>query len=119
MVFLGFLNTERAADHARETFKWHLRGVARPPQLLLEKYRDLCLYFNLAVAEEATQDFCIPNMIHVVFYAMVINIALELGVLSKDLVEHLTSSLEGLCWYMCEAWPQLDKHALLWAQYRF
>jgi len=47
---------------------------------------------------------------------MVVNEAFELGVLRRDLAEHLKSSLEGLRWYMCEAWMQLDKHALLWAQ---
>jgi len=57
-------------------------------------------------------------MVQVVFYVMVVNEAFKLGVLSRDLAEHLKLSLEGLRWYMCETWLQLDKHALLWVQYR-
>ena len=48
---------------------------------------------------------------------MVVNEALELGVLTRDLAEHLLC-LEGLRWYMCEACLQLDKLDLWWAQYR-
>ncbi|KAJ8434534.1 hypothetical protein Cgig2_004300 [Carnegiea gigantea] len=98
IVFLDFFSTEQVADYMKETFNWHLRGA-----------HELCPYFNLVVAEEVTQDFCIPEMIQAVFYAMLVNEAQELGVLSRDLAEHLKSCLEGLRWYMCEAWLQLDK----------
>jgi len=47
------------------------------------------------MAEESDQDFCIPEMTQVVFYIMVINDALELGVVSKELAEHLKAFLEG------------------------
>ncbi|KAJ8442138.1 hypothetical protein Cgig2_011328 [Carnegiea gigantea] len=92
MVFPDFLSTEQAANHIRETFK----GVTRPPRLLPKNYQDLCPYFDLAVVEEVARDFCILEMIQAVFYAMVVNEALELGVLSGDLAEHLKSALEGL-----------------------
>jgi len=55
------------------------------------------------VAEEAAWDFRTPDMIQAVFYAMVVNKALKLGALSRDLVEHLKLCLEGLRWYMYEA----------------
>ncbi|KAJ8423653.1 hypothetical protein Cgig2_010640 [Carnegiea gigantea] len=68
----------------------------RPPQALSENYHDLCLGFTLSEAEEAACDFRFPKMIQAVFYAMVVNDAFELRVLSRDLAEHLKSSLEGL-----------------------
>jgi len=55
------------------------------------------------VAEEATREFCIPEMIQGIFYAMVVNEALELGILSRALAEHLKLGLDGLWWYMCKA----------------
>ncbi|KAJ8423593.1 hypothetical protein Cgig2_003877 [Carnegiea gigantea] len=114
MVFPYFCSTEQPADHIRETFDWHLRGAACPPRPLPENYHDLCPNFDFAVAEEATRNFRFPYVVQAVFYAMVVNMAFKMGVLSRDLAEHLKSALEGLRWYMCEAWLQLDKHAFLW-----
>ncbi|KAJ8434358.1 hypothetical protein Cgig2_031604 [Carnegiea gigantea] len=93
------------------------RGAARPPRLLPENYHKLCPPFDLLVAEEAAPDFCIVEMIQAVFYAMVVNEALELGVLSGDLAEHLKLWLEGLWWYICEVWLQLNKLDLWWVLY--
>jgi len=94
-----------------------IEGVARHPLLLPEGYGELFPYFDLTVVEEAAQDFRIPRMTRAIFYDMVVNDAWELGVVSRELAEHLKLSLEGLRWYMCEAWLQLDKHALWLAQY--
>ena len=102
MVFPNFVSAEQAVDYVRETFKWHLRGAARSPRPLPENYHKLCPHFNLLVAEEAAQDFRIPEMIQAVFYAMVVNKAIELGVLSSDLAEHLKLCLKGLPCYVCE-----------------
>ena len=66
------------------------------------------------MAEVVARDLRIHEITQAVFYAMALNEALKLGVVSRDLVEHLKPSLEGLRWYMCEVWLQLDKHALLW-----
>ncbi|KAJ8425245.1 hypothetical protein Cgig2_015852 [Carnegiea gigantea] len=149
------------ADHVRETFKWHLRATSHPPRPLPEDYRDLCPGFILSDAEEAahdfnileivqatfyamvvndavelfvmsrdmaralnakqaddyvretfkwhlrgeesTRDFRIPEISYAVFYAMVVNDAFELGVMNRELAEHLKSSLEGLQWTSEEA----------------
>ena len=61
MVFPGFLNIEQA-----KTFKWPLRGSVRPPQLLPDNYHELCLHFDLTVAQEAARDFRIAEMIQAV-----------------------------------------------------
>ncbi|KAJ8443577.1 hypothetical protein Cgig2_020664 [Carnegiea gigantea] len=75
------------ALHVWETFNWRVRSVARPPLLLLENYHNLCLDFILAVVQEAARDFRILILVQVTFYAMVVNEALELGVLSRTM-EH-------------------------------
>ncbi|KAJ8427248.1 hypothetical protein Cgig2_023914 [Carnegiea gigantea] len=113
MVFSDFLSIKQAADYAKETFK----GAVRTPRSLPMSHYELCPHFNIAVAEEAARDFRIPEMIQGIFYAMVVNEALKLGVLSRDLAEHLKLCLEGLQWYMCKAWLQLDKLGLLCAKY--
>ncbi|KAJ8421392.1 hypothetical protein Cgig2_031917 [Carnegiea gigantea] len=110
-------STEQIADHIRETFKWHLRGPTCPPWPLLDNYHDFCSDLDLVVAAKAAGDFRILEMVQAIFYAMAVNEALELDVLGRDLAEQLKSTVEGLRCYMCEAWLQLNKHALLWAQY--
>jgi len=112
MVFPNFLSTEQAADYVRETFKWHLRGTSPPPQPLPDNYHNLRPYFDLDMAKEFARDFRIPEMTQAILYAMVVNDALELGVVNRELAKHLKRSIKGLWWYMCEAWLQLDKHAL-------
>lgn len=81
-----------------------------------EDYRDLCLYFILDDAKDATHDFFILKLIQVVFYAMVANKALELGVLSRSLVKDLEYALTSLWWSTFEAWLQLNRNAILTAR---
>ncbi|KAJ8431098.1 hypothetical protein Cgig2_007514 [Carnegiea gigantea] len=107
--FLPFCGTEEMANHVRETFKRHLRAASHPPLPLLEDYRDLCLGLTRPNAEEAARDFNIPEIIQATFYAMVVNDAVELFVMSRDMVEAHKSALKGL---------RVTKHALLEAQLR-
>ncbi|KAJ8433719.1 hypothetical protein Cgig2_004348 [Carnegiea gigantea] len=100
--FPDVLSTEQAADYVRETFKWHLRGATRPPRPFPTNYHELYTHFDLTAAEEALHDFCITKMVQAIFYTMVVNEAFELGVLSRDLAEHLKLCIEGLQWYMCK-----------------
>ncbi|KAJ8434513.1 LOW QUALITY PROTEIN: hypothetical protein Cgig2_030136 [Carnegiea gigantea] len=111
MVFPYYLSTEEMALHVLETFDWHLRRAARPPRPLLGDYRELCSDFIPFDAEEAACDFRIPEM--VIFSAMVVNDALELDVLSRDLADDLKSALITLRWYIFEARLQHNKSSLL------
>ncbi|KAJ8437188.1 hypothetical protein Cgig2_007538 [Carnegiea gigantea] len=88
MVFPDFLKYRVGIRPLQGNFQ----GAAHPPRPLPENYHDLCLYFDLAVVEEAARDFRIPEMIQAVFYAMVVNETLELGILSRDLAKHLKVS---------------------------
>ncbi|KAJ8424806.1 hypothetical protein Cgig2_025390 [Carnegiea gigantea] len=85
----------QAADYVRATFIWHLYC---PPWPLLEDCYGLCLYFHLGMTEEFARDFRIPKMTQAVFYAMVLNDAVELRVTSRDVADALTSVLESLNW---------------------
>jgi len=95
-----------------------LEGVLCPNQSLQENYQDLYLTFTFSDAVEATHNFNMPKMIQATFYAMVVNNALELGVMSRDMAEALKSALEGLWWFLFESWLRINKHDLLGAQFR-
>ncbi|KAJ8430101.1 hypothetical protein Cgig2_007165 [Carnegiea gigantea] len=118
MVFLPLRSTEEMDDHVRKTFEWHLRGASRLPRLLPGNHHEMSPGFVLSDVEEAAHDFDIPEMIHATFYAMVVNDALELGVMSRDMAGALKSALKGLRWLNFEYWLRINKHALIGAQYR-
>ncbi|KAJ8428979.1 hypothetical protein Cgig2_009787 [Carnegiea gigantea] len=67
-------------DHVRESFVWHWRRASRPPHPLPEDFHALCLRFLLSEAEGAAADFELPEMVQATFYAMLMNEAVELGV---------------------------------------
>jgi len=54
----------------------------------------------LSDIEDAARNFRIPEMVQAIFFAMVVNEALEFGVFSRDLAEHLKSALEHLRWFI-------------------
>ncbi|KAJ8421918.1 hypothetical protein Cgig2_021607 [Carnegiea gigantea] len=99
----GEADTKEMADHVRETFKWHLRTASHPPRPLLKDYRDLCLGLTLSDAEEVACDFDIPEIVQATFYVMVVNEAMELFVVSKDMAGALKSTLKGLRWIAFES----------------
>ncbi|KAJ8437289.1 hypothetical protein Cgig2_006393 [Carnegiea gigantea] len=95
MVFPDFHSTKQAAGYIKRTFRWHWRGALRHPRPLPDNYHYLCPHFDLDIAEESAREFCILEMTQAAFYVMEVNDALELGVMSRELVEHLKASLEG------------------------
>ncbi|KAJ8436067.1 hypothetical protein Cgig2_000363 [Carnegiea gigantea] len=117
-IFLlgDFLSTEEIAIYVLEAFNRRLRRASRPHQPLPADYHELCLDFIRSDAKEDIRDFRAPEKVQVVFYAMVVNEALELGVLSKDLAEDLKSALVGLQCFIFEAWLHLNRNSLLWAR---
>ncbi|KAJ8420923.1 hypothetical protein Cgig2_018954 [Carnegiea gigantea] len=90
--------TEMAVKYVRGTFRWPLREAsALRPNPLPADYHDLCPSFNLGVATQYAQNSNIPVMVQAIFYAMVVNDAVELGVTSR-------LSMECMMWVM----QQLD-----------
>ncbi|KAJ8435910.1 LOW QUALITY PROTEIN: hypothetical protein Cgig2_010029 [Carnegiea gigantea] len=64
---------------------------------------NLCPCFLSRDAERAALDFELPQMVQATFYAMLLNYALELGIVSGFLADYLKSTLEGLRWTSFEA----------------
>ncbi|KAJ8439645.1 hypothetical protein Cgig2_021657 [Carnegiea gigantea] len=84
-----------------------------PSYALSDDYQDLHLNFILSNAQEAARDFLLPKIVQAIFYAMVVNDALELDVLRRDMVELLKSALIGLRWSTFEVWLRRNKDGFL------
>ena len=89
----------------RESFRWRWRRATRPPRPLPDNFQDLWPCFSLSEAERAALDFELPEMVQATFYIMLLNDAVELGMVSGFLAGDLRSSLEGFRWMSFEAWP--------------
>ena len=83
------------ALYVLENFNWDLRGAVFPSLPFPEDYQHLCPYFHLVAAEEATRDFLRVEIPQVIFYTMVLNNAMELGMLSEGMLEILEFALVG------------------------
>ncbi|KAJ8432114.1 LOW QUALITY PROTEIN: hypothetical protein Cgig2_027302 [Carnegiea gigantea] len=99
--------TEEMADCVRENLQWHWRSASRPPCPLPEDYRELCPHFALSKAEEAARDFELPEIVQATFYAMLLNDAIELGIVNGFIAADLKAFLEGLRWTSFESWMNL------------
>ncbi|KAJ8428675.1 hypothetical protein Cgig2_006349 [Carnegiea gigantea] len=92
--------------------------ATRLPRPLPEDYHDLCPRFLLPEAEGAALDFELPEMVQAAFYAMLLNDAIELGVVRDFIADDLKSTLVGLRWTCFEAWMSRTSHKLREAQLR-
>jgi len=72
----------------------------------------------LPEVERATVDFELPEMVQAIFYTMLLNEAVELGVVYSFMAKGLKSSLVGLRWSCFEAWMSRTDHKLREAQLR-
>ncbi|KAJ8434327.1 hypothetical protein Cgig2_010944 [Carnegiea gigantea] len=87
---MGILcETEGMANHARETFRWHWKSASHPPRPPPKDYWDLCPCFALFNEEEAARDFELPEMVQTTFYAMLLNNAVELDIVSRFMAADL------------------------------
>ncbi|KAJ8441254.1 LOW QUALITY PROTEIN: hypothetical protein Cgig2_000627 [Carnegiea gigantea] len=76
-----------------EPVQEHWREHIRPPPPLPEDYHGLSPYFNFNVAEASAQDFCILELTQVIFYTVVLNDAVALGVTCVIMANTLASVL--------------------------
>jgi len=90
-----------------------LRGYIRPFQPLLEDYHSLCPDFNLEMVEASAQDFHILELTRAIFYVIVLNDALTLGVACVYMLDALVPVLEWLNWGTFESWLELKSEDLL------
>ena len=63
-------------------------------------------------AEEAAADFELLEVVQATFYTILLNEAIELGVVRSFIAEGLKSSLVGLRWLSFEAWMSRTDHEL-------
>ncbi|KAJ8441084.1 hypothetical protein Cgig2_000345 [Carnegiea gigantea] len=67
-------------------------------------------------AEEALHDFELPEIVEATIYAMLLNDAAGLGIVSGFIVADLKASLKGLQWTYFESWMYVNRRGLLEAQ---
>ncbi|KAJ8441484.1 hypothetical protein Cgig2_011161 [Carnegiea gigantea] len=84
-------------------FEWDWRGVAFPPSPLPKDFQALCSSYELAMAEEATRRFKLPELPQLIFYAMLLNEAERLGVFHGQMLRIMESALTELCWSIFES----------------
>ncbi|KAJ8451470.1 LOW QUALITY PROTEIN: hypothetical protein Cgig2_017861 [Carnegiea gigantea] len=109
MAFPLHHDTGEMANFMRESFRWHWRSAMHLPRPLPDDYRDLCPGFTLSDAERTTLDFELPEMVQATFYAMLLNNAVELGIVSGTMAVDLKLTLEGLRWACFESWLSHNK----------
>ncbi|KAJ8442957.1 hypothetical protein Cgig2_019530 [Carnegiea gigantea] len=118
MAFAPLYDTREMADYVRESFIWRWRRATHPPHPLPEDYRVLRPHFSLPKAERAVADFELLEMVQATFYAMLLNEAIELGVMRGFMADCLKSLLVGLRWTCFEVWMSCTDHELRGAQLR-
>ncbi|KAJ8452431.1 hypothetical protein Cgig2_000020 [Carnegiea gigantea] len=112
MAFPPLYNTREMVNYVRESFIWRRRRATRPPHPLPEDYYVLYPRFLLPEPEGAAADFKLPEMVQATFYAMLLNEAMELGVVHGFMAEGLRSALVGLRWSNFEVWMSRVDHEL-------
>ncbi|KAJ8449210.1 hypothetical protein Cgig2_021674 [Carnegiea gigantea] len=99
--------TEIAAEYVRDTCRWHLRETsAQCPNPLPTDHHNLCLGFDHGVATQYAQDSNIPKMVQAIFYAIVVNDIVELGLMHRLIAECMMWVMQQLNWAPIEFWPE-------------
>ncbi|KAJ8441277.1 LOW QUALITY PROTEIN: hypothetical protein Cgig2_013692 [Carnegiea gigantea] len=98
---------ERDAKYIVRHFAWDSQGDAFPPLPLPKDFQDLCPSYELAVAEEAAEDYELPELPQVIFYVMLLNEA-----------ERLVSAVTKLRWSTFELWVWLYGERIFEARFQ-
>ncbi|KAJ8428867.1 hypothetical protein Cgig2_010809 [Carnegiea gigantea] len=118
LAFPPLYDTREMTDYVRESFIWRWERATRLPHPLSKDCHILCPHFSLSKAKGAATDFELPEMVQATFYAMLVNVAVELGVVGGFMAEGLKSPFVGLRWSSFEAWMSCIDHELKEAQLR-
>jgi len=108
---------DEMALYVLENFDWYRRETTFSPLPLLYDYKDLCLDFDLATTEETIWDFYLPEIPQVVFFAMVLNDAVKIGVLHRWMITIIESALKELRWSIFEECLQCKSDDILEAHH--
>ena len=105
ILFPNFSNIEEAVEYVRDTFWQSLRESPNfRPNPLPEEYHGLSPGFKLAVVTRYAHDSNIPEMVQVIFYAMVLNDTAELEISCKIDMNCIMSVLHHLDWTIIDTW---------------
>ncbi|KAJ8421645.1 hypothetical protein Cgig2_019218 [Carnegiea gigantea] len=112
MAFPLIYNTREMADNVRESFIWRWRSASRLPRPFPEDLHFLFPCFSLSKAEGAAADFKLPDIVQATFYVMLLNEAVEMGVVHDFTAESMKSSFIGLRWLTFGVWIDCVHYAL-------
>jgi len=103
-LFPNFLSTEQVAECVCAHFPWSLRDPTDPsPRPLPSDYHGLCPRFDLEGARRYAHDSHIPEMVPVIFYAMVIDDTTKLGLSRRLTMDVVMSARRKLDWGSVDA----------------
>ncbi|KAJ8426088.1 LOW QUALITY PROTEIN: hypothetical protein Cgig2_006569 [Carnegiea gigantea] len=92
MAFPLFQDAGEMADYVRETFQWHWRSASCPSSFTSGGLlRAMPTLYSVQVCDSE-----LPEMVQVTFYTMLLNDAVELGIVSVFMATDLKETLEGL-----------------------
>ncbi|KAJ8422442.1 hypothetical protein Cgig2_019159 [Carnegiea gigantea] len=106
------------AEYVVRHLAWDRRGATFPLSPLPKDFQALCLSYELAVAEEAAEDYELPELPQMIFYAMPLVEAERLGVLHGGALRTLESALTELHWSIFESWVWLYDDLIFEAQFQ-
>ncbi|KAJ8442131.1 LOW QUALITY PROTEIN: hypothetical protein Cgig2_011321 [Carnegiea gigantea] len=108
MAFSRSLSTKEMAKYVVRHFEWDRHGMAFPPSPLPKDFQALCPSYELVVEEEAAEDYELPDLSQVIFYAMLLNEAERLGVLHGRALRTLESAFTELRWTRFQTKAELE-----------
>ncbi|KAJ8419984.1 hypothetical protein Cgig2_021356 [Carnegiea gigantea] len=95
--FPTFCDTTYAAEYVKDNLCWSVReSSSLHPNLLSLHFVALCPDIDHTVAMQFAHAVHIPEMVQAIFYAMVINEAVELRLLSRETMESLILDLQEM-----------------------
>ncbi|KAJ8441262.1 hypothetical protein Cgig2_013677 [Carnegiea gigantea] len=92
--------------------RWPITRSSRPPHPLPEDFHALCPRFSLSKAEGAATDFELREIVQATLYTILLNEAVELGVVHDFSAEGLKSALVGLRWLTFESLVEIKLQVL-------
>ena len=107
MAFPRALDTKGMSEFVVRRFVWDQRGKAFPPLPLPKDFQTLCPDFNMVVAEQAVEDYGLPEITHAIFYVMLLIEAKRLGVLYGPRLQSLEVALSEVRWGPFMSWVWL------------
>ena len=117
ILFPNFTSTEQAAEYVQDTFRWPPREpLALRSNPFPEDHHSFLPSFDLGVAMQYAYNSNILEMMHAIFYTMVLNDDAELGLGSRLSMDSMMSVLQKLDWAPIESWLGNIKNRLRRAQ---